>query len=613
MARPQGTIRQSQLITTFGPGAMVDLPHHSVVVSGLEEWNLGPNKRRISEDRLVAKIQELLKCATIDLFAPPAESDDPRAAPQGITAWQFPEWFIAQRDVVRGGYRRRPLVHQAALVPYHGGWRYEDPDSGRKLAIVPIRFVQGCINGHLSDVDWIRFVHEGAKAECAQPLWIEERGTSGDIRDVFVACECGATKSMAAAASRGADVLGFCRGQRPWLGNAAWERCGGPEGPAQPNRLLLRNASDAYFSQVLRVISIPDVDANLRLAVDKVYDDFLSGVSTPEELRYEWKKARVAAAVDGFDEAAVFAEIQRRKGGAQPQGKKIKQAELETLMASTDEIGTDVPDGVDFFARRMARSSPRPKVLEAVDRVVLVHRLREVMALVGFTRFEAEMPDIDGELALDVRRAPLARELSWLPAVENRGEGFFLAFRKAAIDEWLKRPAVKARGEQLGEGFASWLARRKTPKDEQKPVFPGTAYVFLHSLAHLLITSVSLECGYSSSSIRERVYVGEAGSGILLYTGTPDAEGTLGGLVEVARRIAKHMRAALDLARLCSNDPVCAQHSPSDPHEERFLSGAACHGCLLIAEPSCERRNEFLDRALVVATVDAAGAEFFRE
>jgi hypothetical protein len=613
MPRPQGTIRQSQLITTFGPGAMVDLPRHSVVVGGLEEWNLGPGKRRISEDRLVAKIQELLKIPAVPLFAPPAESDDPRAVPAGITAWQFPEWFIAQHEVLRGSYRRRPLVHQAALVPYKGGWRYEDPQTGRKRPVVPIRFVQGCINGHLSDIDWIRFVHEGVKSECARPLWVEERGTSGDIRDVFILCECGAFKSMSAAAARGTEVLGFCRGQRPWLGNDAWERCGGPDGKAQPNRLLLRNASDAYFSQVLRVISIPDADANLRLAVARVYEDFLSGVSSIQELRYERKKAKVNVALDGFDEAAILAEIQRRQGNAQGPVRKIKQAEIETLMASTDEIGSDVPGGVEFFARRMAMPTPRPKVLEPIDRVVLVHRLREVMALVGFTRFEAEMPDIDGELALDVRRAALAREVSWLPAVENRGEGFFVAFRRAAIDEWLARPAVKARGHQLVDGFTAWLARRKTAKDDQKPAFPGTHYVFLHSLAHLLITSVSLECGYSSSSIRERVYVGDGGYGILLYTGTPDAEGTLGGLVEVARGIERHLKAALDLARLCSNDPVCAQHDPSDPHEERFLNGAACHGCLLIAEPSCERRNEFLDRALVVATVDATGAEFFRE
>jgi hypothetical protein len=119
---------------------------------------------------------------------------------------------------------------------------------------------------------------------------------------------------------------------------------------------------------------------------------------------------------------------------------------------------------------------------------------------------------------------------------------------------------------------------------------------------------VSLECGYPASSIRERVYAGESGYGILLYTGTPDAEGTLGGL---RRRIERHLESALGMAPLCSNGPVCAAHRPDNHQEERFLHGAACHGCLLIAEPSCERRNEFLDRALVVATVEGPGAEFF--
>jgi hypothetical protein len=133
----------------------------------------------------------------------------------------------------------------------------------------------------------------------------------------------------------------------------------------------------------------------------------------------------------------------------------------------------------------------------------------------------------------------------------------------------------------------------------------------LHSLSHLLITAVSLECGYSSSAIRERIYAGDSGYGILLYTGSTGSEGTLGGLVQVGREIKKHLTAALELGKLCSNDPVCAQHRPQSQHEERFLHGAACHGCLLIAETSCEQRNEFLDRALVVETVGRAGAAFF--
>ena len=135
----------------------------------------------------------------------------------------------------------------------------------------------------------------------------------------------------------------------------------------------------------------------------------------------------------------------------------------------------------------------------------------------------------------------------------------------------------------------------------------------LHSLSHLVITAVSLECGYAASSIRERIYAGEAGYGIMLYTGSSGSEGTLGGLVEVGKHIEYHLELALEQGKLCSNDPVCAQHKPDNEQEERFLHGSACHGCLLIAETSCERRNEFLDRALVVSTVEALGAEFFPE
>ena len=141
--------------------------------------------------------------------------------------------------------------------------------------------------------------------------------------------------------------------------------------------------------------------------------------------------------------------------------------------------------------------------------------------------------------------------------------------------------------------------------------FPDSPYLMLHSLAHMLMTTLTLECGYPSSSVRERIYAGEAGYGILLYTGTTDAEGTLGGLVESGRRLGRYLGMALELGSLCSNDPVCSQHRPSDEHEGRYLHGAACHGCLLIAETSCEQFNEHLDRALVVPTVDNLGAEFF--
>lgn len=605
--RPHGTIRQSQVITTFGPGAMVDLPDHSIVVAGLDYWK-GYDKQPVFEDRLVAKVEQQLDVRNLKLYAPPAEADDPQAAAAGITGFLFPEWFVAQyTEVRRKPFRARPLVHREALV----GDKYAGPDR-KKHDVVPVRFVQGCPRGHLSDIDWIGFVHEWATPRCERPLWIEERGTSGDLVDVWILCECGKARSMVHATRQGEATLRYCRGQRPWLGREASERCqedGVPDSKGMLNRLLLRSASHAYFPQVLRVISIPDRDAALRQAVDKLWDNYLSLVEDASELPKERRRPDVRAALAGFNDEQVWAEIVRRRsaGVAPAAGKPIKQSEIETLLSSDEEIGEDVPEGADFYARRAPLPPGGP--LGRAERLVLVHRLREVAALVGFTRFESQVPDIDGELSLDVQRADLARETTWLPAIENRGEGFFVAFKPEEIRNWLARPGVKARAKQLEKGIADWA--RRHPGATPLPLAPE--YVMLHSLSHLLITAVSLECGYAASSIRERIYAGESGYGILLYTGTPDAEGTLGGLVQVGRRLGAHLETALDLGRLCSNDPVCAQHRPDHAQEERFLHGAACHGCLLIAEPSCERRNEYLDRALVVPTVDDGDAAFFSD
>ena len=135
----------------------------------------------------------------------------------------------------------------------------------------------------------------------------------------------------------------------------------------------------------------------------------------------------------------------------------------------------------------------------------------------------------------------------------------------------------------------------------------------LHTFSHMLLQSISDRCGYPAASIRERVYVdhGSKRYGVLLYTSSPDAEGTLGGLVQQARHIDGHIERALRTAALCSNDPVCAQHSPAASIEERWLHGAACHGCALVAETSCEMRNDYLDRALVVPTLSEGDAAFF--
>jgi hypothetical protein len=243
--------------------------------------------------------------------------------------------------------------------------------------------------------------------------------------------------------------------------------------------------------------------------VDEVWEDFLQYADSMDDVKKERKKAKVNASLEGLSDTTVFAEIQRRKSGVTEQAKSIKDAEIQTLLSSPDEMGEDILDG-DFYARVLPKPNGDPKILDKVDRIVLVHRLREVVAQVGFTKFEAAMNEVDGELSLGVRRATLAREVSWLPAIENRGEGVLISFKKDAITSWLNRPTVQKRGVQLLQGFQAW--QQGHPGSKSK--FPGLPYIMLHSLSHLLITAVSLECSYSASAIRERIYAGDAGYGI---------------------------------------------------------------------------------------------------
>ncbi len=596
----RGSVRRSQVITTYGPGALIDLPRDSAIVGGLDWWPATHLLEAIDEPRLAARLRGLAGGAPPGLLAPPAASDRPGASSPGIKSPRFPEWFLVQEtaapDSGRGrGRTARRIVHRTAL------------DERRRFdgkSVVATRFVRGCPRGHVDDIDWYGFVH-GGKSECRGELWLEETGTGGDLSNLVVRCSCGSRRRMHEAKTLEERPLGACNGARPWLGRHANEDCN------LPSRLLIRTATNAWFPQVVTALSLPQQRAVVDQAVGDLWDT-LQVVKTEENLALLKGIPKVMAALHGFDDADVVAAIDRRRTG-DPEEQPMKHAELDALLAAPEGYGDDVPVDPRFHARRLPAhewQASAGRFRDRVEAVVQVHRLREVSALAGFTRFEASTPNIDGEYDTDVERAELALEPSWFPAVENRGEGVFLLLNGAAVSNWRRSGEVTRRCAALEAGHRSWAERRTGGPNERQ--FPGGPYVLLHTLSHLLIQSLALRCGYPAASIRERIYVDDAAKryGLLLYTASADAEGTLGGLVQQARRMGDHLRQALHIAALCSNDPVCAQHVPQSSTEQRWLHGAACHGCTLVAETSCEMRNDYLDRALVVPII-GENAGFF--
>jgi hypothetical protein len=232
-----------------------------------------------------------------------------------------------------------------------------------------------------------------------------------------------------------------------------------------------------------------------------------------------------------------------------------------------------------------------------IDQVVLVSRLREVRALLGFTRLSA--PDRD-ELRPAKRIRLTNGPTEWVPAVEQRGEGIFLEFREDHVARWAASVAEHAHITALGRAYRQWaLDRDQTPSAG----FPIARFVLIHTLSHMLMRQVALECGYSSASLRERIYLGSPTSptaGLLLSTAASDSEGTLGGLVALGERryLERILRQALEDASHCSSDPLCAEHIPEFP--SATLHNAACHACLFASETSCESGNRWLDRAVLV-------------
>ena len=280
----------------------------------------------------------------------------------------------------------------------------------------------------------------------------------------------------------------------------------------------------------------------------------------------------------------------------------IKRPEWEVMTASTPP--TDWPH---FLATPTA---PPVAYSALIESVVLLERLREVNALLGFTRVEA--PE---ESAAPDEQVPMARlcrgKPEWVPASEVYGEGIFLKFSEQTVAKWEKSAGALRRDKMLQAGHTGWRSARKLDPSEG---YPGIRYAMLHTFAHLLIRELALECGYNAASIRERIYGDTEGgapmAGVLIYTAAADSDGTLGGLVELgkAANLERLIAQALERSQICSSDPLCSEH---DAVKDRSLHAASCHACGFVPETSCEKGNRYLDRALLVPTFDCSDAAFF--
>ena len=631
------TQSHSQLLFTYGPGSMLDLPDHAAIVAGLEDWARG---KEIKEPRLTDVLAQLegerAAAQYPSLHTPPLDEETARGrdAP-AVDVRVFPEWFLCDAAPRRDGATSGSAA--ASVAPSDGvpsgaagessetrrrmvrfgevnigrGQRLTYSLDGRKVLVSPVRFVAACSKGHLQDIDWRFVVHAGGDKSCRRPMHWVERGVSSDPADIAVRCECGSRVTLSELYQP--DRLGTCEGFSPWL---TPRRLSGDEGGGceETLRLLPRAATNAYFPQTLTVISLPEPDDALARTVQAYWATIAGFRDLPEAvdmlrripgLREDLRDhadADIRAAIDRQGGDASPREGDGEGGGTEAANARIADPRIEEFDRFTSRDGPIGRDGAGsrLFAERLDRGAlVMPERVKAlIEGVVRVHRLREVACLYGFTRLEPAPTALESELDdinIQTEGAPLARNVSWFPATEQFGEGIFLHLNPATIADWLGRDAVREHAAILKRGEE--LDARRRERDAENL---GPAYWALHTLSHAFMTELALECGYPLASLKERIYSSKAGQtaryGVLAYTATSGGQGTLGGLSHMAPRAPELLDRALEGIALCSNDPVCGEHRPDDRHDDRHLHGAACHACLLMPETSCEARNGRLDR-----------------
>ena len=357
-----------------------------------------------------------------------------------------------------------------------------------------------------------------------------------------------------------------------------------------------RGASNVYFAVTRSAISIPPwinplynlIYEHIRL-IDNYEEDFGElGLQTA------YKKFFSSFSWDEFISA-----LSRRRQNIK-EFTEIKQMEYSAITHHSDPV---YASNKKHFK---AEEDPVPDYLQPyISRIIRVTRLREVRVLLGFTRVDA--PDPDADKQANIVYLNKGKTERWLPAAEVHGEGIFIEFNKDTLDSWLAQADLSL----LSEKYAQCYKEFCESKGWTITVLRDARYVLLHTFAHLLIKQMSMSSGYSSSAIRERIYFGEDMSGILLYTGSADKEGSLGGLVELGNidQLIVLMRDAFQEALLCTNDPECLNNTPAGNNS----NGAACHSCCMVSETACENGNRMLDRGLVVPISGRENQAYFRK
>ena len=466
-----GGIRPSQLLHTYGVGAIVDLPKLSVIVMGLDDWSTNPEHvKPIVEERLLTAVRYALPTVS-RLLAPPVMGEDgvpadpfEQGALVGVPVASFPRWMVCPQcrllaPLSSGLFKLKPSPYSPERTVY----RHETCEKAGKKGswspeVIPARFLVACENGHLDDFPWVEFVHNQQPCSSPNPLLrLLELSASGEARDMEVRCEaCKARRRLSEAFGiENRKNMPACKGYHPHL------RQYDPAGCSQGSmRTIVLGASNTWFPVVFSALAIPVEGGRLAQLIDEAWAN-LQAVSAPVILGFLRSTGQLGELAQ-YSNDAIWQAIDTRR--QQEAGQLPMPSDQPDLKTPEWEVLTQYDpqrNGNDF---RLQPVPPPPAYEGIVERVMLVERLRQVSAIVGFTRLDSMGELSDPELNAQVKPSPLSKlSPTWVPAAEVRGEGLFIQFSEAQY------PAVACPAGSRRPGSTVLRVARQVAPDTRHP------------------------------------------------------------------------------------------------------------------------------------------------
>ena len=629
-------IRSSQLLSPFGIGQIINFPKEvSLMVCGLDLWddNIEKIKKNAGIDGIdfeILKISEprLQKLLDVEFFIKPFpyKTSGNKNKYLTIPVVRFPNWHHCTNTIC-GRMKEIELTMADDLIKC----------TTCNSKMIPVRFIAVCPEGHIQDVPFKEWAHNGPITDLTQDhqLFYHSLGGSGDLGSILIKCSCGATKTLAGLMNvrkNGSEVFDsalariglsknelevfnetnrndnnpngqYCKGYRPWLGlegiNNA-QHCG------NHLQVLIRGGSNVHYSDIISALYLPEgsPDANdyvlkvierLERNVLKSYYEQDNGIAIlpailsmqPEVQNKLISKEELLAGIitELSHNVNSNAEVTTEEG--------LRLEEYNYILNGRNSENADFKAVIKQFDDYVEK-----ELLEKYfEFVVLIEKLKETRVFKGFSRINPGNRVDKSELS--------KKDVTWLPAYEVYGEGIFLKFRDESIENWQT---------QHGEYFSNNISRYHSSMSKRRPMDAtreiDASFIMMHTFAHLLIKKLCFSCGYGSSSLRERIYFSNDDenkmNGIIIYTSSGDSEGSLGGLVRQGKEnyLGKLVKDAIADAKWCSADPVCSDIGQSSGQGPDNINGSACHNCCIIPETSCEEFNMLLDRATITGTLN---------